>query len=109
MGEPPLLNPTYGVDTNSQKGNCVMSESNHTIIEVEVLLSNLGATCDEIINASGWTLGELETAAIRAGRLREEYRRIPMFSDAHVDQLRRRILAERAELDGLGRDIRSRF
>lgn len=86
-----------------------MSESNHTIIEVEVLLSDLGATCDEIINASGWTLGELEAAAVRSGRLREEYRRIPMFSDAHVDQLRRRILAERAELDGLGRDIRSRF
>lgn len=109
VGEPPLLNPTCGVDTNSQKGNCVMSESNHTITEAEVLLSDLGATCDEIINASGWTLGELETAAIRAGRLREEYRRIPMFSDEHVGQLRRRILAERAELVVLGGEIRSLF
>lgn len=86
-----------------------MSESNHTIIEAEVLLSNLGATCDEIINASGWTLGELETAALMAGCLREEYRRIPMFSDAHVDQLRRRILDERAEHAVLDRGNRSRF
>ncbi|MFD6860739.1 hypothetical protein ACFWCF_25800 [Rhodococcus sp. NPDC060090] len=85
-----------------------MSESNHTIIEAEVLLSNLGATCDEIINASGWTLGELEAAAIRTGRLREEYRRIPMFSDKHIDELHDRILAERAELADLGRVIQRR-
>ncbi|MCW3471043.1 hypothetical protein OMK68_15540 [Rhodococcus pyridinivorans] len=86
-----------------------MSESNLTIIEAEILLSNLGATCEEIIDASGWTLGELEAAAVRAGRLREEYRRIPMFSDEDVDRLRRRILAERAELAGLGRVISRRF
>lgn len=86
-----------------------MSESSYTIIEAEALLSDLGATYDEILNASGWTLGELETAAISVGRLREEYRRIPMFRDEHNDQLRRRILAERAELVVLGREIRSRF
>ncbi|WP_068165988.1 hypothetical protein [Rhodococcus phenolicus] len=86
-----------------------MSESSHSVVEAEILLSDLGATCEEIINASGWTLGELEAAVVRLGRLCEEYCRIPMFSDEDVDRLRRRILAERADLADLGRVIRSCF
>lgn len=85
-----------------------MSESSHSVVETEILLSDLGATCEEIISASGWTLGELEAAALRAGRLRDECCRIPMFSDDDIARLRQRIRAERSRFADFGRVIRSR-
>ncbi|UZF45368.1 hypothetical protein [Rhodococcus rhodochrous] len=73
--------------------------ANLTFFDLEEQLASIGATPDEILNHQGLMRDEIEEAALEAGRLREQWRSLPLWDDADVPRIRRDILAERHELN----------
>jgi len=65
------------------------------ILSVSEAADGLGATTDEIMDAAGLTLGELELAAERCGLIPERYREAPILSEAVVASLADRITDSR--------------
>ncbi|WML61906.1 hypothetical protein [Rhodococcus sp. AH-ZY2] len=76
------------------------------LLAAHALLADIGATVDEILDNSGYTLGEAMHAAALVGLDPEmDYRKVPLIPATAVDEIRRRILTERAELAALDADI----
>lgn len=77
-----------------------------SVNQLEDALASIGATAEEILDNSGYTLGEAMVAAGRAGMDPEmDYRKVPLIAADAVDEIRRRILAERAELAGIDPEL----
>ncbi|WP_343466582.1 hypothetical protein AAI421_21350 [Rhodococcus aetherivorans] len=74
---------------------------NLTFFDLQDLLTPIGATEEEILSYQGQMRDEVEAAAVEAGRLRQQWRSLPLWTDADVSRIRRLILAERAELAGI--------
>ncbi|WP_395704751.1 hypothetical protein [Rhodococcus ruber] len=76
-------------------------QENLSVSQIGHVLAPIGATAEEILDNSGYTLGEAMVAAGRAGMDPEmDYRKVPLIAADAVDEIRSRILAERAELSG---------
>lgn len=65
------------------------------ILSISEAAGRLGATTDEIIDAAGLTLGELEHAAERCGLIPERYREAPILDASDVESLADRITDSR--------------
>ena len=65
------------------------------ILSISEAADRLGATTDEIIDAAGLTLGELEAAALDCSLLPWRYREAPILSEAVVASLADRITVSR--------------
>lgn len=100
---------TEGKETTHHQEGCFMSDRNLlALLAVSEHLGDIGATIEEILDNSGYTLGEAMAAAARAGMDPEmDYRKIPLIPANAVDEIRRRILTERAEMAGIDADLES--
>lgn len=65
------------------------------MLSVGEAADRLGASTDEIIDAAGLTLGELEHAAGECGLIPERYREVPILSESAVAVLAGRIVDSR--------------
>ena len=65
------------------------------ILSVSEAAQRLNANTDEVIDAAGLTLGELEHAASRCGLIPERYREAPILSESTVAALAGRIVDSR--------------
>lgn len=65
------------------------------ILSISEAANRLGATVDEVIDAAGLTLGELELAAEQCGLFPERYREVPVLSESTVAALAGRIVDSR--------------
>ena len=65
------------------------------IISISDAARRLGASIDEVIDAAGLTLGELELAAEQCGLIPERYREAPILSESTVAALADRITGSR--------------
>ena len=68
------------------------------IISINDAAERLGATADEVIDAAGLTLGELEYAAEQCGMFPERYREAPILPESRVESLVSRIADARLDL-----------
>lgn len=65
------------------------------------VLDRLGpeqVTEQEFLDHCGLMIDEIERAALDSGRLREQWRTVPLWTDADVGRIRRGVLAEHVEL-----------
>ncbi|RZL82297.1 MAG: hypothetical protein EOP32_11965 [Rhodococcus sp. (in: high G+C Gram-positive bacteria)] len=58
---------------------------------VNQVADHLGVTADDIIDAAGFTLGELEHAAEQHGYCASCYRQVPVISDREVQIITTRL------------------
>lgn len=65
------------------------------IISISDAARRLGASIDEVIDAAGLTLGELELAAEQCGLIPERYREAPILSESGIEVLAGRIADSR--------------
>lgn len=68
------------------------------ILSVSEAARRLGATADEVVEAAGLTLGELEHAAQQCGLLPERYREAPILDEHNLNTLIDRISEARLAL-----------
>ncbi|WFS11849.1 hypothetical protein [Rhodococcus aetherivorans] len=81
-----------------------------TLLAISDRLADIGATIEEILDNSGYTLGEAMAVAARVGMDPEmDYRKIPLIPASALDEIRRRILTERAEMAGIDADLEVSF
>jgi hypothetical protein len=65
------------------------------ILSISEAAHRLDATPDEVIDAAGLTLGELEQAAQQCGLFPERYHEAPILSESDVDALVGKIMDSR--------------
>lgn len=97
--------PANGADRPNHHERTDIDMTVHAKLSVNQLkdaLASIGATVEEILDNSGYTLGEAMVAADRAGMDPEmDYRKVPLIAADAVDEIRSRILTERAEMAGI--------
>ncbi len=88
-----------GIETvHHLRGSSVSDHIRLPLLTVLALLVDIAATVEEILDNCGYTLTAAMHAAALAGLDPEDYRKVPLIEAGAVAEIRRRILAERAEL-----------
>lgn len=68
------------------------------ILSISEAAERLGATANEVIDAAGLTLGELESAAEQCGLFPERYPEAPVLPESRLDLIVSRIADARLAL-----------